>query len=203
MPDLTIYSNLHIFNTFKDNSHILGAIELLVRECKTEHYMICHDSMFLLKSLPEDILNKKYYSLWNFNTHKSNEVCEIQAKLQDTTLAPNKIKILTELYDTSFTTAWCGIFGPAFGGHLKVLKTMWSIANIEDHIEKYLGRSGINLCERYLALIFTYLDCDTCNSLNGNIFNQPKLFYGAMEIPDFTTVDYPNSYFYKIWQFRE
>lgn len=204
MPDLSTYSNVHIFNTFKDNSHILGAIELLIRECKTENYIICHDSMFLLKPLPEDILNRNYYSLWNFNSYKYCELTEIQSKLCDTTLTSDQIKNMADIYENSFPTVWCGIFGPAFGGHLTVLREVWSILNIGLHnVDYYLGRSGIHLCERYLALLFTHLGCDTVSSLNGNIFNQPKLFHGAMEIPEFSTIDYPNSYFYKIWQFRD
>ena len=204
MPDLSTYSNLHIFNTFKDNSHILGAIELLIRECKTENYIICHDSMFLLKALPEDILNRNYYSLWNFSNYKYCELNEIQHKLYDTTLTSDQKANLADMYENSFPTTWCGIFGPAYGGHLTVLREVWSISNIGlDNIVKYLGRSGIHLCERYLALLFTHVGCDTLSSLNGNIFNQPKLFHGAMDIPEFSTVEYPNSYFYKIWQFRD
>lgn len=203
MPDLTAYSNVHIFNTFKDNSHILGAIELLIKECKTDNYIICHDSMFLLKSLPETILTTKYYSLWSFNNIKYCELDEIIHKLHDTTLSSSEIQNLADIYEHSFSTTWCGIFGPAFGGHLTVLREMWSIANFGLHIEKYIGRSGIHLCERYLALLFTHIGCDTISSLNGNIFNQPKLFHGAMDIPDFTTIEYPTSYFYKIWQFRD
>ena len=204
MPDLSTYSNVHIFNTFKDNSHILGAIELLIRECKTDNYIICHDSMFLLKSLPDDVLIKKYYSLWNFNNIKYCELDEIINKLHDTTLTSGEIQNLADLYETSFSTGWSGIFGPAFGGHTTVLREVWTVANIGLHnIDKYIGRNGIHLCERYLALLFTHLGCDTINSLNGNIFNQPKLFHGAMDIPDFSTIEYPSSYFYKIWQFRD
>ena len=70
MPDISIYKNVKVFNTFIDNSHIFGGINLLLKACRTSHFIIYHDSMFLLKPLPENIFEKELYTLWYFK--KSN-----------------------------------------------------------------------------------------------------------------------------------
>lgn len=201
LPDMDIYTNVNIFNTYVDGSHIIGAIECLVRECKTTHFIVCHDSMFLLKPLPESILNKSLYPLWSFNVSKYDYYNILLSYMYEdfSKKNPERTSELRGLYDSEL---WYGIFGPSFGGQYETLKIFWSNLNINtDTIYKYLGRIGLMVCERYFALHFTILGIDTTDALNGDIHTHPNVHKECI-IPDFDTVDYETSYFYKIWQWR-
>ena len=199
MPSDITYINLKVFNTFVDSSHVIGAVELLIKECKTSHFIICHDSMFLIKELPKSVLDYRIFPLWHFNSHRYDFPI-IECIKEDSTITDTEQ--IAYMYNNEYAIKWYGLFGPAFGGQFEVLKEFWSILNINPiNINKYLGRNGINMCERYFSLIFTYMGIDTQKSLNGDIFKQPSAFK-ATEIPDFNKLKYENSYFYKIWQGR-
>jgi hypothetical protein len=193
--------NVKIFDTFVDGSHVIGAIELLLRECKTGRYVLCHDSMFILKEIPESFLNRDLYSLWHFNEagwvfyngYTSAHVKEFGIPIEDLH-ALNK-------HHGNADKQLNGIFGPAFGGSIEMLKKVWAILNIGETVPiGYLRRPGLMVSERVFSVLFTYLGVKPEDSLNGNIYRHPNVFE-ACTIPDFSKIVY-DSYFYKIWQKR-
>jgi hypothetical protein len=205
MPDL---SGIDVYDTFVDGSHIIGAIEILMRKCTTKHYLIMHDSMFLLKPLPESVLDKPLYGLWHFHEQSryfySNEISPMIRALR---LPAEERSRLDELFRSNPQKEWNGIFGPAFGGSLEVLRTLWSILNVTPaNIGPYLGRTGLMASERVIGIIFIYMGIKVTYSLNGNIYGHPKVFE-VSTIPDFDTIksDWPfySSYVYKIWKKRD
>jgi hypothetical protein len=186
MPD-SLEGPTTIYDTFVDGSHIFGAIELLTRVCKTKHFLICHDSMFMLKPLPAKVLHQPLYPLWHFN--------EASVYFYDglvRSLVPKSLPIKIEQREYN------GVFGPAFGGTLESLKTVWELLAIND-IKPYLWRTGLMGAERVLAIVFMYMGCAT-ESLNGNINKHPDVFK-VTEIPDFSKLTY-DSYFFKVWKQR-
>jgi hypothetical protein len=200
MPDL---SDIDVYDTFVDGSHIIGAIELLIRKCTTKRFLIMHDSMFLLKPLPAAVLDKPLYGLWHFpeksRYYYSNE---ISSMIGDLRLPIGEHSRLHELFRGNPHKEWNGIFGPAFGGSLEVLGTMWSILNVTPaNIGPYLGRTGLMASERVIGIIFIYMGIKITYSLNGNIYEHPGVFE-VSAIPDFDKIEYP-SYVYKIWKKRE
>jgi hypothetical protein len=200
MPDL---SGIDVYDTFVDGSHIIGAIELLIRKCTTKHFLIIHDSMFLLKALPLRALDKPLYSLWHFHEQSryfySHEISPMIGALR---LPTEDLSRLDQQFRASPEKEWHGIFGPAFGGSLDVLRTMWSILNVTPtNIGPYLGRPGLMASERVMGIVFRYMGFDSQQSLNGNIYGHPGVFE-VSTIPDFTTIDYA-SYVYKVWKKRE
>jgi len=212
MPDISEYKNVRVFNAFINNIHILGGIELLLREHTTSHFIIYHDSMFLLKPLPKNIFEKELYNLWYFKRCRGK--FDVNNALNKSKISRIDIENLQDLYNNSFPDKWYGMFGPAFGGNINKLKEFWKILNIND-FSPYLGRNGLVLCERYFALIFLYMGIDTKDSLNGDIYQQIPLCENIpilneednnwkyfLEIPDFKYVNENHSYFYKILQNR-
>lgn len=203
IPDLSGYANLEIHNTFVDGSHIIGAIELLIRKCKTTNFLLCHDSMFLLRELPISILDKEFYSLWHFNERSQYFWAEnVKECILSSNIHKEDIDIMDAKYRKSPDEEYNGIFGPAFGGSLHALTKIWGILNVtKESVNKYLGREGLMASERVFSVIFRYMGFDTGLSLNGNIYDHPEVF-NATTVPTFNEVNYPQSYFYKIWQKR-
>jgi hypothetical protein len=203
--DLEMYQNIKIFNTFKDGSHIIGAIELLIRECKTSHFIICHDSMFLLRPLPIDILFEKYYSLWYFEKYRSFDNLVHEYLIKDTVIDSKYHDHLIHIYHNFFRKKWFGVFGASFGGKTEILNEIWNVLNITpENIDKYIGRYGLKVFERYLGIIIYYIGYDTLYSLNGSIFDHPNPFWLTIEDIDknnYNTHNY-QGYFIKSWQAR-
>jgi len=203
MPDLSGYPTVKVYDTFVDGSHIIGAIELLIRNCDTTRFLILHDSMFLLKALPSSILDRIFYSLWHFNEQSryfySNE---IEPFVKSFRIPENERLRLTNMFRQNPTKEWNGIFGPAFGGTIEMLRIMWLILNItEKNVSSYLGRHGLMASERVLAIICMYMGFNTEQSLNGNIYKHPNAF-NATAITDYASLCDPNSFFYKVWKNR-
>jgi len=194
MPDLSEFDNVNVYDTFIVDSHILGAIQLLITQCKTSNFIICHDSMFMLKELPSSILNIDYYSLWYFKNNLCVEKFLIRIFEEHFPSKKDKLNSILSKYDTLFS----GLFGPAFGGNMTMLNALWEVLDINPnniHVD-LLGRIGLEVCERLIPLIVTYIGYDSNVSLNDNIFNQPGAFI-INKIPDFNTLVY-DGYFYKI-----
>lgn len=190
-------SNIEIFHTFVDGSHVIGAIELLIRECKTTHFLLCHDSMFMMKALP-DQTNIPYYSLWHFFDCRE-DFPVMRCVLNDSLITEHNH--IEHMYQHQYNILWAGIFGPAFGGTMAMLQEFWKTLHISaDNIQPYLGRNGLMMCERYFPLVLAHLGYNTLSSLNGSIFNQPGCFE-VTEIPNLDSMEYKN-FFYKIWQRR-
>ena len=204
MPNMGSYPNVKVYNTSMDGTHIIGAMELLIKNCNTTRFLIVHDSMFLLKALPSSILDRDFFSLWHFN-EQSPYFCshEIIPFIEQFNIPDKERRVLYSIFRSNPTKEWDGIFGPAFGGTMKTLHTMWSILNINDtNVKPYIGRKGLMASERILAIACIYMGFDLKQSLNGNIYQHPGVFVGS-QVPDFTAITYPGSYFYKIWKKRE
>lgn len=197
---------IEVWNTFQDGSHILGAMELLVRTCQTERFCIVHDSMFLIRPLPASVLERRFYYLWHFDKFRGD--VDIRAHLRMTTLSGQELDAVEALYRDGFPSRWVGCFGPAFGGTLDTLKGLWSVLNITNEtVRPLLGRAGLELCERIIGLLAAYLRLVPPGAdgvaLNGSIFQHPNAFsWGPVfrSIPDARAVT--DGTFYKIWMRR-
>lgn len=203
VPDISGHQ-VELYNTFVNGSRIIGAIELLIRKCETKHFIIFHDSMFLLKPLPINILHRPFYNLWHFN-EKSRYMYsyEIEEYVKRLNIAQGDLDKLHKMYRSSLDKEWNGVFGPAFGGTIDTLRTMWSIMNINDeNIKPYLSLKGLMASERIIAIILTYMGFNIEQSLNGNVYQYPSAFIET-PIPDFDTFTYGESYFYKISKKRQ
>ena len=200
MPDLTSYPTVKVYDTFVDGSHIIGAIELLIRKCDTTRFLIVHDSMFLLKALPPNILDRPFYSLWHFNEESSSFYNGDHAPFMNYFKISEEERLRMDMgFRSNPDRQWNAIFGPAFGGTMETLRIMWSILDInEQNVAPYLGRHGLMASERVIAFVCIYMGFNTAHSLNGNIYQHPNVFT-VSSIPDFSKVVYPHSYFYKIW----
>jgi hypothetical protein len=151
----------------------------------------------MLKRLPESILDRDLYTLWHFHGHKyENDFPARKFLRENSDIEHDKISIL----ETSFESL-ASVFGPAFGGKISKLEELWGLLN--KNAEKFstpVWAGEFN--ERYFSLLFSYIGCDPANSLNGDIFSHPNKFR-IQDIPDFNSIDYSQSYFYKIWVNRK
>ncbi len=200
---------VEVFQTFKDGSHIFGAMELLVNKCKTEHYILMHDSMLLLRELPAEILEKRLFYLWNFDQGRDHH--NFDPLLNDSAMPLQEVQAIKKLYAEGYPKAWTGLFGPAFGGEISTLKTVWAKLNLDaTKVERLLGRPGLMISERYLSVILFHMSvvdffADGRKALNGDIFEQPNAFKGGMDIT--TPIEElkrraPKAVMWKTWQFR-
>lgn len=201
--------NVQVFNTFFDGSHALGAMELLVRECKTKYFILLQDSMFLLRPLPETILSKHLYPLWTYHGPDGTDydIVKYVAEINKN----GKIKLdLVELYLNEYQKTWWTCFGPALGGTHHALSYLFQFMNINlENIHKFVGRQWIETLEKYLGLLMCGLNMfepfeKTC-SLNGNSADHPGCMggiYVSATIEEMRELN-PNSYFFKVWRSRK
>jgi hypothetical protein len=159
--------------------------------------------MFLLKALPPSILDRPFFSLWHFNEESQYFYDDhIVPFVWQFRMPQNERISLINTFTSSPRKEWYGIFGPAFGGTMEILRTMWSILNInETNVTPYLGREGLMASERVLAIVCMYMGFKLDYGLNGNIYTHPDVFKTCI-IPDYSTLYYPDSYFYKVWKKR-
>jgi hypothetical protein len=159
--------------------------------------------MFLLKPLPDAMTDSSFYSLWHFDKFRDHKP-SIQL-LDHMKLSPEEKTAIVELYNNSFGTKWNGVFGPAFGGNMEMLKKFWNILNITpESLPLYDGRNGLEMCERLFGYIFAHLGCTTHTSINGLIFNHPYEFVYNLDmniLRNMETLNY-DSYFFKSWNGR-
>jgi hypothetical protein len=201
--DFSSFNNVEIHTTFVDGSHIYGAMELLTRECTTEKFILCHDSMFLLNTLAEDMLEKDLYSLWYFPEKARYFYSpDIEAVIRRTQLPYKYQQDIGAEFRHFPEREQFGLFGPAFGGKLHILKEAWRLLGITpESIGPWLGRVGLLASERVMAIVFRYMGYDMKDSLNGTIYAHPNAFEGA-DIPDFAKILYTGSSVWKTWQKR-
>lgn len=194
VPEIFDY-NIEIFNSFYDDSHVYGAINLVANKVKTNNYIILHDSMFLLKELPNDILLQDFYPLWHFTQCRDNY--NFNNMFENDLLIPEQdIDLIKNIYNNEYNITWFGVFGGAFGGITSKIHNLNYILNINSsNINNYIGRENLMKSERYLSVLFSYLGSKINNSLNGCMYTQyPN---SSFIIPDFNLES--NFYFAKIW----
>lgn len=201
--DFSSFKNVEVHTTFVDGSHIYGAMELLTRECTTENFLLCHDSMFLLNALPQHMLEKDLYSLWYFAEQAQYFYpSDIEAFVRRTQIPREYQQYIGTEYRHFPEREQFGLFGPAFGGKLSTLTEAWRLLDISpETIGPWLGRVGLLASERVMAILFRYMGYDMKDSLNGTIYAHPNAF-DATTIPDFAEIQYAGSSMWKIWQKR-
>lgn len=198
--------NVTVYNTALDGTHVIGAMDCLLKNCKTDKYILLHDSMFLLKRLPESILEKKLYGLWYFFKNPQDLTPELLNRyLACSNFTDKESSEIRTLFTEGVDTKWRSIFGPAFGGTIERLKELTTKMNITDTtLSNFVGRDSLMACERYIPLIAIYTDLldpiDQTWSLNGDISkhstNIPTTIYSPFEV---LQMAWGHSYFAKFW----
>jgi len=210
--DIYAFNNVRVINTPLDGSHIYGAIHLLVNsnEIKdNDNYVLMHDSMILIKRLPDTVLDKRFYYLWHFATYYHHMIEHTIPVIESNPkLTTDEKREIINLYHTGMGTKWIASFGPAFGGNITALKILHDKLNITtDELPRYACREHIMGAERYLAVMATWLNLvdyfDGTMSLNNDIHCQPDRF---VETKSMTSVDNINTninaYMWKYWLMR-
>lgn len=175
IPDSFSKYNIKIVNKQDDNSVLIGAYQILIN-MPHKHYIILHDSIFLLKKLTCEVLYKRFYTLWYFNCpfyfpeeiYKKYHLCcnlnnDLKAKMDD-------------LYYNKFAIEWLGVFGGCTGGQISYLKNIMEAINCNNtNNTLFYGPIMAQMFERYIGLIAKTLNIydtfTTSPSLNGNCQN--------------------------------
>lgn len=180
IPNDVYNYNISVVTKDDDDSIFWGCYREI---CKLPHkyYVFIHDSMCLLKKLPINILDKKIYPLWHFDT-----CLVLPEDALDTYLSVSKLnnkgKENVKLLYHQFGKKWFGFFGSAFGGQTEYLKILLNVINYNfenKHLfcsKKLDGKNPAEYSERYLSLISNVIGIihkdDIEFSLNGNIIKQ-------------------------------
>lgn len=207
--DIVREYNITVHNTPLVNSHIYGAMMLLSNiEDNNTSYCLLHDSMALLKPLPESILEKRFYYHWHFDRCMDWERGIVTGHICTTTLSDKSKQGLIALYNNC--SQWHGLFGPAFGGNIRTLKEIIHIIGLsQDNLYKFCGRTELMVAERLLAIIPTYMGVvdpfPGSYSLNGCIFNHPQAWHditSMLSLQDIKIINY-DSFMFKSWLVRD
>lgn len=207
--DCSGLGDIQVFNTFCDGSHILGAMELLVRELKTNHFIILQDSMFLLRPLPEGIKTRHIYPLWSYGGPDGTDYDIVKYVAEIDKNAGIKLDLI-KMYINDFQKTWSVCAGPALGGTSDALKYLWKFMNISsENVGKFIGRKWMETSEYYLGLVYTGLNMfepfPETYALNGNWAEHPGCMSGRYidySISEMREL-YPTSYFFKVWRARK
>lgn len=203
------YSNVTYQLTPIDGTHVYGTMSVLVKIIDVENYILLHDSMILLKPIGENVLNKRFYFLWYFNALYHQNYDKVVNLICNTKFDYKSKCELLDKYNNQSGNTWIGLFGPAFGGKITILKKMWDMLNIDEtNLKNYVGKDQIMMAERYIPLIATYMGIvdifPNTISLNDSIEFQPYKFTKPSNIDHVNQViNAPyNSYMCKIWLMR-
>lgn len=206
--------NIEIVNTPIDSTHVYGGLYMLVDRTDIENYVFLHDSMVLLKRLPDEIFNKRFYFLWHFDIYP-DDCHEIVRSLVDNIciLSPDSKQSLLYKFYNKFVEEWRGLFGPAFGGNFKTLQLFWNTLNVNlDTLHIYLDRRHLRAAERYFSLVANELNIidnfENSYSLNDNIELCPNAFhatYCTEEVDNILNYSHNscNAYMCKFWLLRQ
>jgi hypothetical protein len=208
------YTNVTYQPTQIDGAHVYYAMHMLVKidEIKTnvENYVLLHDSMVLIKPFNENILNKRFYYLWHFDALYNQYSDQVIPLICNTKFNYKEQCELLNKYNNEGGTTWFGLFGPAFGGKISILKQLWDKLNINDkNLVNYVGKAQIMMAERYISLIASYMNIvdifPNTISLNGSIENHPYKFLKPDNIYHVNQVlqESYNSYMVKLWLMRQ
>jgi hypothetical protein len=205
IPDSFSKYNIKIVNKENDNSFYIGAYKEVIK-MPHKHYILLHDSIFLLKKLTSEVLYKRFYILWYFNgpfdfpeeLYKQYYSCcnlneDLKAKMND-------------LYYNKFAVEWLGVFGACAGGQISYLKQILEAIDCNDTNNKLFYGPGMAIIfERYIGLIAKTLDIydtfTTSPALNGNCHDTYLLLNTYTSIDDVykkAKEHNYNGYFWKI-----
>lgn len=204
------YTNVTYTLTPVDGTSIYGAMATLVKITDVENYILLHDSMILLKPLCDDVLTKRFYFLWYFNALYHQNYDKVVQLICNTKFSYEDQSKLLDKYHNQSGNTWIGLFGPAFGGKIEILKQLWNMLNInDDNLINYVGKDQIMMAERYIPLIATYMKIvdifPETVSLNDSIEYQPHKFRSPENLHAVNQIiNHPyNSYMCKIWLMRK
>lgn len=208
------YNNVLSVQTPVDGSTIYGAMQCLLAIVNlvltnVKNYIIMHDSMFLLKSLTDVVLNKRFYYLWYFNSSYHDHKDIVIHSICNNNFDYENKKILLNKYQNLNGVEWGGLFGPAFGGEIDALRHLYYAMDInEKTVYNYVGRDHIMAAERYIAVIASHLGIidpiPNTYSLNGSIEDHPYKFSQMNNIDGIQKIidaNY-NAYMGKLWLIR-
>lgn len=212
IPYEIIDSNIEIYNKINDNSFIIGCLPILEQICDDDdNYILIHDSMYIVKELPELLLKLDIYTLWDFDSNFDFNENEFNIILKIFNI--DYPEILIDLYRNKYSKTWKGCFGPAFGGKISFLKKMINILNLDKSLQYFEGRQKLMLTERIIPLIINYINIihnnnDTLYSLSGSIYKHPNFCtknkdISISNIQEILHITNYNAYFYKLWCIRE
>jgi hypothetical protein len=205
------YENVGYHLTPMDGAHIYSAMSILngIDSNVLENYVLIHDSMILIKPLPDDILDKRFYFLWYFDALYNQFADKVIPLICNTNFTYQERCELLNKYNNEGGTSWIGLFGPAFGGKISILKQLWHKLNITNEtLKNYIGKEYIMMAERYISLIASYMKIiDTfplTTSLNGSIEDNPYRFIKPSNMYEVNIIlNHPYSaYMSKIWLMR-
>ena len=203
------YTNVTYQLTPIDGTHVYGAMSILTKLNDVDNYILLHDSMILLKPISDSVLNKRFYFLWYFQALYHQHYDKVIQLICNTKFDYKSKCELLDKYHNQTNSTWIGLFGPAFGGKIEILKKLWNMLNIDDsNLVNYVGKDQIMMAERYIPLIATYMEIvdifPNVISLNDSIEKQPYKFIRSENINNVNQViNAPyNSYMCKIWLMR-
>lgn len=177
---------VEIRNTPQDGSTVFGGIYSIVTDPTIDNYVLMHDSIYLLKELPETVLEKSLYYLWHFDGIREDHIARFQTFLSFSKFTEQEKQGVLDIYNNDLT--WKSCFGGCLGGSRATLITLADKLNIVDNIHAFSYTPDIMCFERYLACAIQVLQLETpfegTYSLNGSIFYMPY----AGRYPN----DYPN-----------
>jgi hypothetical protein len=214
IPNCILDEDIYVYNKTDDDTFVIGAIPIILDILNdNDKFILIHDSMFLIKDLPINILSNDIYTLWDFESDFNFSITEFN--ILSEILNISHPKILNELYMTKYSKLWRGCFGPAFGGSVIFLKKIESILNLERNMDYFRGRPKLLLSERIIPLLIEYIRITENNlikqnpilCLNKSIYDHPDGFkYTDMillnDIKNKAKVYNYKSYFYKLWYSR-
>ena len=204
--EIQIHHSIEVIDTEVDGSTVWGGIVKLAERDDIDQYIFVHDSMTLLKKLPNSIFFKKLYYLWHFTDYKENHHHQIAQYLQHSRFSIQDQLEIYKLYDTY--TGWVPCFGPAFGGCKKDLLEIVKLLNLKENCKLYSQKQNIQCSERFLAILFRFMKIYTefshGPSLSGHINDQPLAWdknIPPLSLEVIYNIPY-SGYFFKTWLHR-
>lgn len=172
IPDSFLQYNIIIKNKNDDNSFFLGCYPIIA-QMPYKHFILLHDSMYLLNKISKEILYKRIYSLWYFNCCKDFTQDKYINFRNNCNLNQTQKEKLDDMYQ-HFSLDWLGCLGSCIGGQIKYLNNILSTINIPNQENNLNGSDNAMLSERFIPLISNLLQIHdtftTSPSLNGNAF---------------------------------
>ena len=204
IPDSFSKYNIKYINKADDNSFYIGAYKVLI-DMPHKHYILLHDSIFLLKKLTSEILCKRFYTLWYFN-FPFDFPQEIYKQYYSCCNLNDKLKTKMNSLYNKFAVDWLGVFGGCSGGQISYIKQIMEAINCNDTNNKLFYGPGMGMIfERYIGLIAKTLDIydtfTTSPALNGNCHDTYLLLNTYTSIDDIykkAKEHKYNGYFWKI-----
>lgn len=168
--------NVSMITSPLDGTTVIGAIDICVRHCRTSNFILIHDSMFILKRIPEDIFTNNIFPLWCFTDEFTYEFYDFKEFIINSNFDDTDTINFTDSTITAKRAGY-GVFGGVFGGDLKTLTFIHEKLNFSNNLDKFVGHYNLQKLERFFGVLFDALKLSPKGlSLNGDIRNHPNAF---------------------------